>query len=62
MSEEKKAPSKKEESFYFIGKGKFNILGVEIVNGFKLVKELKDNGEFMKRLNHALKIGVIKKG
>ena len=65
MSQENKEPAKKPaakgDSYSFIGKGKFMILGVEIVDGFKLVKELKDNEAFMKRFNHALKIGVVKK-
>jgi len=65
MSEEKKEAVKKKaakvDSYSFIGKGRFDILGVDIINGFKLVKEIKENKNFMKRFNHALKIGVIKK-
>jgi len=51
-----------EATYSTICKGKFEILGVEIVDGFKLDSKLKENEKFMKRFNHAISIGVIKKG
>ena len=67
MSEEnkEKEPTKKASpkavKYSAICGARFEILGVKIVNGFSLTKELKDNKEFMQRFNHAVKIGVIVK-
>tara|TARA_R100000655_G_scaffold15789_3_gene34805 strand:+ start:10408 stop:10596 length:189 start_codon:yes stop_codon:yes gene_type:complete len=62
MSDDNKNSTSKVESYSFIGKENFHILGVKIANNFKLEKKLKDNEAFMKRFNHALKIGVVIKG
>lgn len=71
MSEEdKKEPAKKPEvkkpgpkaaTYSTICKGYFHILGVEIFDGFKLDAKNKANKDFMKRFEHGIKIGIIKK-
>ena len=56
-------PKKEKVAEYLNAHGcPFSILGAKIENGFKLSKEQKENELFMKKFNHAIEIGYIKKG